>query len=326
MNHHASLNDRLTGSTGYQIWETTLAEQCGAFHPEPPRSRGIESFEGLILPAHMAAPGYAGAKIGTNCPHIHRGVNDIKRDGRDFFYLVHQVSGNAVMDHCGTQSILTPGDLVLLDSARASDFYFSDMSEQISLIIPRHKLENDLQKTRLILNQKICSTSRVGAVAGFISHQLFSDTGPGEDIEAMMEALVSLIRPTFTTTESRPSTYQEKVQKSYFEKAQRCIEAQLSNFELTPEKIAHELGTSKRTLHRIFAQHGLSIGRYILDRRLDKCAAEFETEDDIQKISAVAFAWGFNDVSHFSRAFKSRFGVSPRGYRSKSNPVADSLN
>lgn len=105
------------------------------------------------------------------------------------------------------------------------------------------------------------------------------------------------------SSENQASTYTERVQKSYFEKAQRCIEAKLANFELTPEMIASELGTSKRTLHRIFAQHGLLIGRYILDRRLDKCASEFESESDIQKISAVAFAWGFNDVSHLSRAF-----------------------
>ena len=326
MNHHSTLNDRLQGSAGYQLWESTLAEQCGAFHPEPPRAQGIESFVGAILPAHMAVPGYAGAKIGTNCPHIHRDVNDIKRDGHDFFYIVHQVAGHAVMDHCGTQSVLNPGDLILLDSSRPSDFYFSGMSEQISLLIPRHKLESSHQNTRLILNQKICSTSRVGTVAGFITNQFFDDIGTGEDLEAVMEALVSLIRPTFTTSDNQPSTYNEKVQKSYFEKAQRCIEARLSNFELTPEMIASELGTSKRTLHRIFAQHGLSIGRYILDRRLDKCASEFECETDIQKISAVAFAWGFNDVSHFSRAFKSRFGVSPRGFRSKGSLPGNLLN
>lgn len=326
MNHVPTLNDRLQGSAGYQLWESTLAEQCGAFHPEPPLTRGIESFEGAILPAHMTLPGYAGAKIGTNCPHIHRSVKDIKRDGHDFFYIVHQVTGNAIMDHCGTQSVLNPGDLILLDSSRPSDFYFSGMSEQISLLIPRHKLENNVQNTKLILNQKICSNSRIGAVAGFITNQFFIDIDTGKDLEGVTEALISLIRPTFTSSDNKPSTYNEKIQKSYFEKAQRCIEAMLSNFELTPEMIASELGTSKRTLHRIFAQNGLSIGRYILDRRLDKCASEFESENDIQKISAVAFAWGFNDVSHFSRAFKSRFGVSPRGFRSKATLPEGSLN
>jgi AraC-like DNA-binding protein len=32
-------------------------------------------------------------------------------------------------------------------------------------------------------------------------------------------------------------------------------------------------------------------------------------------ISDIAFACGFNELSHFSRAFKARFGQSPRHYR-----------
>lgn len=32
-------------------------------------------------------------------------------------------------------------------------------------------------------------------------------------------------------------------------------------------------------------------------------------------ISTIALAHGFNDLSHFSRAFRDRFGMSPRGYR-----------
>ncbi|MND92962.1 Transcriptional activator FeaR [compost metagenome] len=317
MNQLSPCSDQFQGSDGYQRWESTLAEQCGAFHAEPPASSGAESFQGAIRPAQVAAPGYAGAKIGSNCPHIHRNVKDIKRDGHDFFYLVQQLSGSAVMDHCGTQSVLGPGDLVMLDSARPSDFYFPGMSEQISLVIPRHKLESAPHGSRLVLNRKIASGTRIGSIAGFITGQFFNDVDGAAVLEAVMDALISLVRPTLSCAESLPLTFQEKHQKAYFERAKGCIEDSLANFELTPDVIAREMGTSKRTLHRIFAQHGLSIGRYILDRRLDKCAAEFESQADLQKISAVAFAWGFNDVSHFSRAFKARFGVSPRSFRNK---------
>ena len=32
-------------------------------------------------------------------------------------------------------------------------------------------------------------------------------------------------------------------------------------------------------------------------------------------VSEIAFAWGFNDAAHFSRAFRERFGCSPRELR-----------
>ncbi|CAH0143706.1 Transcriptional activator FeaR [Pseudomonas sp. Bi70] len=315
MNPFSTLSDRFQGSTGYQLWEKTLGEQCGVFHPEPPTDTGVESFKGLIIPANVAVPGYAGAKIDSNCSHIYRNVSDIKRDGHDFYYIIQQVAGIAVMDHCGTQSIMNPGDLLLLDSSKPSDFYFPGMSEQISVLVPRHKLEVASQNYHLHPNKKINSTSKTALIARAIISQFFQSAPNDNENEVLLETLTSLIRNSLSAPQSNQFTYSEKVQKLYFEKALRCIESNLSNFELTPDIIAAELGTSKRTLHRIFAKNGQSIGRYMLERRLDKCASEFETETNVQKVSSIAFAWGFNDVSHFSRAFKTRFGVSPRDYK-----------
>ncbi|WP_429923488.1 helix-turn-helix domain-containing protein [Agrobacterium vitis] len=33
--------------------------------------------------------------------------------------------------------------------------------------------------------------------------------------------------------------------------------------------------------------------------------------------SEIAFRWGFNDLSHFSKTFRHHFGVPPRDYRSQ---------
>ena len=37
-------------------------------------------------------------------------------------------------------------------------------------------------------------------------------------------------------------------------------------------------------------------------------------------IGEIAFAWGFNDLSHFGRVFREHFGMSPRDWRHSKMP------
>ncbi len=61
-----------------------------------------------------------------------------------------------------------------------------------------------------------------------------------------------------------------------------------------------------------FADEGLSITEFIWIERLDQCRRELEeAAPPGRTITEVAFSWGFNSSSHFSRLFKKRFGAPP---------------
>jgi AraC family transcriptional activator of tynA and feaB len=67
-----------------------------------------------------------------------------------------------------------------------------------------------------------------------------------------------------------------------------------------------------RTVHNRFEEIGLSFGRWLLDARLEACHHTLAgTGARHVAISAIAFGWGFNDLSHFNRAFKAKFGATP---------------
>ena len=90
------------------------------------------------------------------------------------------------------------------------------------------------------------------------------------------------------------------------------LNANLQDPDLTPNAIAAAHGISTRYLSKLFECQGVSVTRYILDRRLDRCRTELEDACSAHKqITEIAFYWGFSSASHFSRTFKERYGMTP---------------
>jgi AraC-like DNA-binding protein len=68
----------------------------------------------------------------------------------------------------------------------------------------------------------------------------------------------------------------------------------------------------------LFKDEETSTMRYIWQRRLENCRNDLLAPINAgDRISDIAFRWGFNDLSHFSRVFKQRHDFSPKDYRQK---------
>jgi AraC-like DNA-binding protein len=87
---------------------------------------------------------------------------------------------------------------------------------------------------------------------------------------------------------------------------------------LSPQLAADNLGISVRTLHSRFRQIGTTLGRWVLENRLDACRTALP--DDNQRalnISEIVYRWGFNDLSHFNKTFRRHFDCTPREWRNE---------
>ncbi|WP_265535107.1 transcriptional regulator FeaR [Pseudomonas saponiphila] len=305
-----------TGEQGFEEWNQYLYTSCGTFRAEPPLEQGSATFVGSIISSPSVNALCPGSRIISNCHHIHRHQSDIRRDDRDFYYLVMQMNGSGVMCQNDGQTLLKQNDLVLLDVNKPCDFYFTGLSDQLSLIIPRRYIESRFRNREILLNHRIEANSRLGSLIGMLAQQLF-DVGEAEteESEAMLDALLTLMKPSVRESPPLTHMYQQQTQSLMLQKAKVCIEKELINNALSPSMIADQVGTSVRNLHRLFASCDTTIGRYILERRLEQCADDLKNEGAHEKVSSVAYNWGFSDVSHFSRSFKARFGMSPREFR-----------
>ena len=101
-------------------------------------------------------------------------------------------------------------------------------------------------------------------------------------------------------------------------RAVSAIEAHLHDPQLSARSVAEKLGMSRRHLDEVLHQTlGSTLSARILETRLARAAERLRMSDGQQEsVTQIAFAVGFQDAAHFSRAFKARFGLTPRAWRS----------
>ena len=75
-------------------------------------------------------------------------------------------------------------------------------------------------------------------------------------------------------------------------------------------------------IHKLFSLTGTTPRTWLYQLRLDRARGQLlDTDSTVAEISDRV---GFRDVSHFSRAFRKRFGVSPAHFREQHNGKGDS--
>jgi AraC-like DNA-binding protein len=96
------------------------------------------------------------------------------------------------------------------------------------------------------------------------------------------------------------------------------IERHLDAPGLNSQMIASHYGISRRYVFQLMEENGETLSRHVLRRRLEKAAAMSSNPvTEHMRISDIAYACGFNDLSNFSREFKRQFGDSPRSFRTQ---------
>lgn len=107
----------------------------------------------------------------------------------------------------------------------------------------------------------------------------------------------------------------DALQDSRFLAATRYIDARIADPRLSATHVAAALGCSRTTLHRLFARHGRSVTEHIRDARL--AHGRRLLADPARSIGDVALLSGYGDLPAFSKAFRRRFGMSPRDWRAE---------
>ncbi|MEM8962497.1 MAG: helix-turn-helix transcriptional regulator [Acidobacteriota bacterium] len=133
-----------------------------------------------------------------------------------------------------------------------------------------------------------------------------------------MEALPS--RDRSSTGSVLPGLFPKTVrslnpeERAFLRRVCAVVEGHLDEEELSVATLAERLYVSRSALHRRMRS---LIGRpptwLVMEIRLRRSAELLRSEPC--SVTEVSYAVGFRDLGHFSRRFKTRFGVSPSVFR-----------
>jgi AraC-like DNA-binding protein len=251
---------------------------------------------------------------------IHRRSEDIDKDANVDYLLATQLQGTVLVNQGDSEFTQHPGDLAIMYAGQPYSIVHTQKSRRLILHIPQ-----DIYKERILAHlQDREFRSRLLANGGLVSvlHSMLeslaavADKLVIKDQYTVAESLLELTAAVLRSEADQEYELQHARQSALFRRILEFMEANFTDCELTPEKVASANGISVRYLHSLFNQAGITVSKWIWERRLKACREDLlDPNMNHMRVSQIAFQRGFNDPAHFSRAFKSRFDISPSKLR-----------
>ncbi|GAA1616539.1 helix-turn-helix domain-containing protein [Leucobacter chromiireducens] len=251
----------------------------------------------------------------TARPHlVERTPENIADGGSGYYKVSLLLSGSSILVQDGREVVMRAGDLSVYDTSRPYSLLFGEDFRNLIMMFPKDRLELPIpfteQLTAVSLGREHQGLAPV--ITAFLS-QFPAQLKPLDGriraklAHTSLDLMGTLFSSILDTDPARRDPHQILLQK-----ITAHIDQHLASPELSPGSIAAAHFISTRHLHALFRQADTTVSAWIRERRLERCRADLL--DPVladRTVSAIASRWGFSDAAHFSRVFKSAYGVSP---------------
>jgi AraC-like DNA-binding protein len=291
---------------GDQVWKLIGRLESDAY--------GDADFRGRI--AHQSVGYLQLCRLDASRHRVIRTPSLIRSSDRAFYKIVAQLRGQAHFEQDQRGVWLRPGDWSIYDTSLAYSVLNPEPVEQLVVMLPKEHLIDRRLPIHELTVQRFSGQLGVARMAYDLMNSIALADANLDRVSgaAVADSLVQLLHLALLERHGQPAAQARR--ELLRDRIRAYVRRNLRDPELTLERIATELNCSKRNLHSTFSSDGATLADYILASRLDACLEDLRDAAKARhSVTALALSWGFNNASHFSRAFKKRFGMSPSDAR-----------
>ena len=229
------------------------------------------------------------------------------------------LEGHGLVTQDGRTAALSPGDVAVYDTGKPYSLEFTDDMRVLIMIFPHQMIGLPMKLVSTATAVRLPGDSGIGKVISpFMEHiatniELLDGINGERILRSALDLISALLSAELTRTATQVDSDQTKIAE-----IEHFIDRNLGESHLSTRLIATAHYISARKLQYLFQARGETVSSYIRARRLERSRLDLiDPALASLAIQHIALRWGFSDAAHFSRLFKSAFGISPKDYRSE---------
>ena len=297
----------------HRAWQEAL---CSLYVRVDSRCDTPDDYQGFVKEARFGEVTITDCLISPQV--ITRRQNHLAHVDKDCLYLAVMQKGQQAVEQHGSTLASGPGNACLFSASEPYVLRNAEAYRAFYLEIPRASMLKRAGSSKALQAVNLNTAYGMGRIVSSLcgTMVLEADTLREGAREQLGDRLMDLLTLALDCGPAEVPLGEGGARDERLRQIKGYIETHLGNPLLNPERIAGANQLSVRTLHYLFKGTGQSVSDYIWDRRLERSRQELQAPAFSDRtVTEIALASGFNSMSHFSSAFRRRYGVSPSSVR-----------
>ena len=231
-----------------------------------------------------------------------------------------QRRGDGTVRQHGRTARLTAGDLAVYSAASDYGLELQRDSEQIVLVMPATALRSACPGVDELTATTLKATQPMVSLLGMMANSHFDmphEVLPAQAATHAAHALINTAAGCMLAFQGRGGDEPAaKPRRCHRDRIRQYALAHMGDTELTVAKVGKALGVSAAHIHRLFAAEAQTFIAWLWESRLDACHRALRKPELARRsIAMIALHHGFAHATHFSRAYRARYGMTASSWR-----------